>query len=99
MTDGKKVEVDTNQLRNAAGKVDDVAARVWKTVTHLQDTLDDRGAPFGHDSYGKKFTEGESGYEKSSHNLMDGAVNLTRSLNKFTSSMRDAAQKMDDMDR
>ncbi|MFI5780698.1 hypothetical protein [Nocardia sp. NPDC051570] len=94
-----KVEVDTAQLRNAAGKVDDVAVRVWNTVKGLENTLNEKGYPFGHDNYGKKFTDGDSGYEKSSHNLMDGAENMTRSLNQFRDSMRDAAQKMDDMDK
>ena len=98
MADDETVEVDTSALRDAADRVDDIAGRVGKAVDSLKTALDEKGFPWGTDSYGKKFTEGDEGYSKSSKNLIDGADNMTGSLEKFGSSMNDAARKMDDMD-
>ncbi|MFF0492542.1 WXG100 family type VII secretion target [Nocardia sp. NPDC004068] len=94
----RKVHVDTDALRAAAGRMDDIASRVWNTLTGLRTTLDDHGFPWGHDSFGKKFTEGEKGYTVSRDNLLDGSTNMVRSLNQFSGGMKDAAKKMDDMD-
>jgi hypothetical protein len=92
------VQVDTMQLRAAAAKVDDAAVKVWNAVVQLRNSLNAKGFPFGHDNYGKKFTEGDKGYTTSSGNLVSGAENMTRSLNHFSAGMKDAATKMDTMD-
>jgi hypothetical protein len=42
---------------------------------------------------------GDSGYTKSSENLLSGAGNLDTSLEDFSSGMNDAAKKIDDMDK
>lgn len=99
MSDNKPVAVDTGKLRAAAGTVDDAAGRVEKVVTDLKNTLNAKGYPWRHDSYGKKFTGGDSGYSKSSQNLLDGADNLYTSLKQLASGMRDTANKMDHMDQ
>jgi len=99
MSDNKPVDVDTSTLRNAAGTTKDGAGSVEKVVTTLKNTLNVKGYPWGHDSYGNKFTGGDSGYTKSSENLLAGADNMTSSLNQFASGMSAAATKMDDMDK
>ncbi|MBY8855223.1 hypothetical protein K7711_01895 [Nocardia sp. CA2R105] len=94
----KPVEVDTAKLRQAAGTMNDVTSRVTTIVTTLKNGLNAKGFPWGHDHYGNKFTEGDSGYTNSSKNLVQGADNMVGSLGKFGTGMTDAAQKMDDMD-
>ncbi len=95
----KPVEVNTDQLRTAAGTMNDVHGRVNDVVTSLTNNLNAKGYPWGHDSYGNKFTEGDSGYTTSSKNLVSGADNMNSSLGQFSSGMNDAAKKIDDMDK
>ncbi len=99
MSDDKTVKVNTSELRTAAGTMSDVHNRVNTVVTNLENTLNAKGYPWGHDSYGDKFTGGDSGYTKSSENLLSGAGNLDTSLEDFSSGMNDAAKKIDDMDK
>jgi hypothetical protein len=94
----EKVQVDTTKLRHAAGTMDDVTTKVTTIVNNLTNNLNDKGYPWGHDSYGDKFTGGANGYTTSSKNLLQGAGNLKDTLGGFGSGMRDAAQKLDDMD-
>ena len=98
MSDDKPVEVDTGKLRHAAGTMNDVTGRVGSVITTLKNGLNAKGYPWGHDSYGDKFTGGDNGYTKSSKNLLSGSDNMTSSLGQFGSGMDDAATKMDDMD-
>ncbi|WP_067895172.1 WXG100 family type VII secretion target [Nocardia vaccinii] len=94
----KPVEVDTTKLRQAAGTMNDVTSRVTTVINTLKNGLNAKGYPWGHDHYGDKFTEGDSGYTTSSKNLLAGGDNMVGSLGKFGTGMTDAAQKMDDMD-
>lgn len=97
MSDGK-VQVNTGELRTAAGTMNNAGNQVKGVFDTLRKNLNSKGNPFGTDDYGKKFTEGEKGYDTSSKNLLAGGDNMTGSLDKFGSGMDDAAKKMDDMD-
>lgn len=56
MSDDKTVKVNTSELRTAAGTMSDVHGRVNTVVTNLENMLNAKGYPWGHDSYGDKFT-------------------------------------------
>ena len=100
MADNKPVDVDTGKLRATAGEVTDAAGRLGKIVSDLKNDLNAKGYPWGrHDPYGGKFTGGDSGYTKSSENLLAGADNMVASLNQVGTGITDAATKMDDMDK
>lgn len=94
----KKVQVNTPELRTAARTMNDAGSRVKGVFETLRNNLNSKGNPFGTDSYGKKFTEGEKGYTTSSKNLLSGGDNMTNSLDQFGSGMDDAATKMENMD-
>jgi hypothetical protein len=99
MPDNKPVAVDTGKLLTSAGTVYDAAGHVENVVANLKNRLNAKGYPWGYDNYGNKFTGGDSGYTKSSKNLLDGADNLHTSLNQFGDGLRDTANKMDNMDK
>jgi len=94
----KKVEVNTPELRTAAGTMNNAGGRVKGVFDTLRNNLNSKGNVFGNDGFGKKFTEGDKGYTTSSKNLLSGGDNMTKSLDQFGSGMDDAAKKMDDMD-
>lgn len=94
----KKVQVNTGELRTAAGTMNNAGGQVKAVFDTLRNNLNSRPDPFGNDSYGKKFKEGDKGYTTSSKNLLAGGDNMTNSLGQFGSGMEDAAKKMDDMD-
>ncbi|WP_405162047.1 hypothetical protein OG203_37945 [Nocardia sp. NBC_01499] len=93
-----KVRVDTTRLRQAASKMDAVGHRTSEIIGTLKNNLNAQGKPWGSDDYGDKFAKGDSGYEKSSKNLLTGGDNMIESAGKFSKGMNEAATKMDNMD-
>ncbi|MCM6776082.1 hypothetical protein NDR87_19695 [Nocardia sp. CDC159] len=93
------IEINTEKLRRAADGMDAVGRTVESILRTLQNTLNAKGSPWGDDDYGHKYAKGESGYERSSENLLTGTGNMVKSLQKFGSGMRQAADKMQTMDQ
>ncbi|MFD6158129.1 hypothetical protein ACFWF7_11030 [Nocardia sp. NPDC060256] len=97
MSEGR-IRVDTARLRQAANKMDGVGRRTGDIISTLKNNLNVQGEAWGNDDYGDKFAKGESGYTKSSKNLLTGGDNMVESAGKFNKGMNDAANKMDKMD-
>jgi hypothetical protein len=98
MTGERPVRVDTTLLRQAADRMDDIANSTKDIINSLKTTIQGQGYPWGHDSYGDKFTKGDQGYTNSEENLLAGGDNMVGSAGKFSKGMREAADKMDNMD-
>jgi hypothetical protein len=47
--------------------------------------------PWGHDSYAKKFSDGDKGYTKTSVNLLQGGYDMAATLAEFAKGMHQAA--------
>ncbi|MFI6042537.1 hypothetical protein ACIA8C_12935 [Nocardia sp. NPDC051321] len=98
MTGDRQIRVDTARLRQSADQMDEVGDKAKDIITTLKNAINARDYPWGHDDYGNKFVKGDKGYGKSAENLLTGGDNMVDSAGKFSKGMRDAADKMDNMD-
>ncbi|MGW4773514.1 hypothetical protein ACWEO2_36450 [Nocardia sp. NPDC004278] len=99
MAANDRIRVDTTKLRQAADRMDEVGNKTKDIIDTLKTTVHAQNFPWGHDEYGDKFTKGDKGYTKSEENLLTGGDNMVGSTGKFSKGMRDAADKMDNMDK
>ncbi|WP_433654586.1 hypothetical protein ACQPW1_28005 [Nocardia sp. CA-128927] len=94
----RKVEVDTNQLRHAAGECDQIHDSISRTLGTLRSAVSGAGAPWGKDSFGKKFADGDKGYLVARENLLAGVEQMATTFGDYGKGQRDAADKMDAME-
>ncbi|WP_157555882.1 WXG100 family type VII secretion target [Nocardia acidivorans] len=79
-----KVEVSPELLRQASVKTANVTDRVKAVLTGLESAIDGLGEPWGGDTYGEKFANGEDG---------KGYIAARENLKQLTT---DNAKKSDD---
>ncbi|WP_024800401.1 hypothetical protein [Nocardia sp. BMG51109] len=98
-----RVEVDPDQLRDAAQLSEDLAKQIRDTAQRLESTLAgvESGAnqPWGDDSMGKKFSEGDKGYKASRKNLQEGLGGIATTFQEIADGQRDAAAVMHGTDQ
>ncbi|MGW6724408.1 hypothetical protein ACWF9G_00760 [Nocardia sp. NPDC055029] len=93
-----KVKVYEDLLRKAAGKTGDVRDRVNGVLDNLVNSLDARGEPWGHDTTGNAFAEGESGYKAGRDGLLESGRNAAKTMDSYSDAQTTAADKLRDMD-
>ncbi|MBF6171425.1 WXG100 family type VII secretion target [Nocardia blacklockiae] len=99
----ERIEVDPAKLRAAAQVTQDLSDRVKGVADRLRGTLsglefDAGNRPWGDDSMGKKFSEGDKGYKGARTNLLDGADAMVQTLHDFAEGQRNAAAVMQGVD-
>ncbi|MFE1593229.1 hypothetical protein [Nocardia sp. NPDC058705] len=93
-----KVKVTESQLRKAAGRTGDVRDAISAVLNGLQTSLDGRGAPWGGDTTGKQFTDGENGYFAGREGLMQSAANSAETMDSYSKAQSKGADHLRDMD-
>ncbi|MFI6216691.1 type VII secretion target [Nocardia brasiliensis] len=93
-----KVEVDTNQLRRAAGDCDRIHDSISATLGTLRTTVAGSGTPWGKDSFGNKFAQGDKGYLAARENLLAAIDQMSTTFADYATGQRNAADQMDAMD-
>lgn len=98
-----RIEVDPEKLKAAAQITQDLADRVRGVADRLRGTLsgsesDAGNRPWGDDSMGKKFSEGDKGYKGARKNLLDGTDAMAATLHDFAEGQRNAAAVMHGVD-
>jgi hypothetical protein len=93
------VEVDPAQLKVAALTSESIQQRIQQSLTRLQSTLTSDGTPWGNDSFGKKFAEGDQGYLVASENLTAGLTQMSSTFGDFAKGQREAADGLTAMDQ
>lgn len=103
MTD--RVEVDPDRLENAANLTQDLADEVLGLGRRMRERLDSiedesTGQPWGNDSMGEKFINGENndGYGSSKPNLLAGFDGIGGTFESFAVGQRDAVDELRTMD-
>ncbi|MBY8856539.1 hypothetical protein K7711_08635 [Nocardia sp. CA2R105] len=92
------VEINPEQLRTAASDCDRIHSAILTAMKSLQTAVDAKQAPWGSDSFGKKFADGEKGYVAVSKNLLDGINDLATTFGTFASGQREAADELSNAD-
>ncbi|WP_067667188.1 hypothetical protein [Nocardia miyunensis] len=92
------VEINPEQLRTAASDCDRIHSSVLSTLKTLRTAVDAEQAPWGNDSFGKKFADGDKGYIAVSKNLLEGINDLATTFGTFASGQREAADELSNAD-
>ncbi|MEV6560972.1 WXG100 family type VII secretion target [Nocardia sp. NPDC051756] len=90
-----KFEVDTHQLRTAANHAAGIHDRIDGVLATLESKLGATGTPWGKDSFGKKFADGEKGYLAARNNLLQGIGGISGTFGAIADGQRDAAGLID----
>ncbi|WP_157555400.1 WXG100 family type VII secretion target [Nocardia crassostreae] len=94
-----KVSATPEQLRSAGGKMQALHDRVNGIFNKLEGALAGRGEPWGNDSYGSGFADGEQGYLTARENLKDGFGKLATTFKSYADGQKDAATLLAGMDK
>lgn len=93
-----RLESYKDLLRVASGKTGKVRDGIEKVVDTLVSSADGRGAPWGDDTLGAGFADGENGYLKSRENIVTGANNMAGTFGNFSKGQKDALETLTAMD-
>ncbi|MET8422600.1 hypothetical protein [Nocardia sp. NPDC004860] len=74
------------------GEVRDGINGVVNTFTAQSDAL---GTPWGNDSLGSQFANGDQGYLASKKNILEGASNMAGTFANFSKSQKDSADELE----
>jgi uncharacterized protein YukE len=85
------IEIDPSWLDKGADDMTTIRGELHSTITTLTTSLAGRGAPWGGDSYGRKFADGADGYQSSAQTLISGANSLEAVFGTFATGLRNAA--------
>lgn len=100
----ERVEVDPEQLRRASELTGELSTKVTTIAEKLRNTLggiesDAATMPWGDDKRGRKFAEGEKGYQAARNNLLDGATGAARTLHDMSEGQGEAADSLSGTDQ
>ncbi|MET7768373.1 hypothetical protein [Nocardia sp. NPDC005366] len=99
-----RVEVDPQQLRRASELTAELSTKITATADRLRNALagiesDATTAPWGNDKRGKKFAEGDKGYQAARKNLLDGATGAAQALHDMSEGQREASDALTNTDQ
>ncbi|MGW5139209.1 hypothetical protein ACWEPH_09055 [Nocardia beijingensis] len=99
-----RVEIDPEKLRRASELTGELSTKVTTIAEKLRNTLggiesDATTMPWGDDKRGRKFAEGEKGYQAARNNLLDGATGAARTLHDMSEGQREAADSLSGTDQ
>ncbi|MFD4405904.1 hypothetical protein ACFWPH_24405 [Nocardia sp. NPDC058499] len=101
MGEGQNVEYDEDAFRGAAAKTGAVRDKIQGVVDTLQTSIASRGAPWGTDSLGDTFANGQNGnpgYTTARDNLIEGAENVAGTFDSFHDGQVESADLLRDME-
>ncbi|MFC8527915.1 hypothetical protein [Nocardia sp. NPDC057227] len=98
----EKLEYDADLFYAAADATGRARDRVNGIISRLVSAADGRGAPWGADTIGQSFANGQDGtggYLLSSSNLVTGSRNVAGSLDSFSAGQRESARLLERMEQ
>ncbi|MFC9993628.1 hypothetical protein [Nocardia sp. NPDC127526] len=95
---GSRLESYKDLLRTAKSKTTKVQDGIDTVVNTLVSAIESRGEPWGNDTLGKNFSEGENGYIASKGNIVQGARNMSGTFGNFAKGQQEALDYLSSMD-
>ncbi|MGV9663643.1 hypothetical protein ACWDUL_25885 [Nocardia niigatensis] len=90
-----RLEAYKDLLVTASGKTGQVRDGIQGVVDTFTASADGRGEPWGNDSLGRQFANGEQGYLASKKNMIEGARNMAGTFANFSKSQKDSADELE----
>ncbi|GGL23644.1 hypothetical protein [Nocardia jinanensis] len=97
---GDRVDYNDEAFRAAAERTGGVRDRINGVIGRLETSINGRGAPWGDDSLGLSFANGQdgNGYVPSKKNLIDSANNVAGTMGQFHDGQVESADYLQDME-
>ncbi|MGW5105795.1 hypothetical protein [Nocardia sp. NPDC004123] len=92
---GGRLESYRDLLMKASEKTGDVRDGINGVVNTFGAQADALGTPWGDDSLGNQFANGDQGYLASKKNILEGATNMAGTFANFSKSQKDSADKLE----
>ncbi|MEC3955050.1 hypothetical protein VMT65_18560 [Nocardia sp. CDC153] len=86
-------------LTKASQKTGEVRDGIKGVVDGFTSQADALGTPWGNDSLGRQFANGDQGYLASKKNIIEGATNMAGTFGNFSTSQQESADKLGSMDQ
>ncbi|WP_157513921.1 hypothetical protein [Nocardia concava] len=86
-------------LTKASQKTGEVRDGIKGVVDGFTSQADGLGTPWGNDSLGRQFAEGDQGYKASMKNIVEGARNMAGTFGNFSKTQQESADKLGSMDQ
>ncbi|MFE3188748.1 hypothetical protein ACFXHA_07035 [Nocardia sp. NPDC059240] len=96
---GGRLESYHDLLVTASRKTGEVRDGIQGVVDQFTSAADALGEPWGNDSLGKQFADGEQGYLASRKNIVEGATNMAGTFGNFSKGQQDSAAQLEQMER
>ncbi|MEU1985389.1 hypothetical protein [Nocardia sp. NPDC019395] len=101
MGDGQNVEYNEQAFRRAGAKTGAVRDKIQGVIDTLESSIASRGAPWGTDTLGDTFANGQNGnpgYTTARDNLVEGAGNVAGTFGSFHDGQIESADLLRDME-
>lgn len=70
------IDINPGQLRTAAQDSTVIEGNIAQVLATLQASLNGKGSPWGNDSFGNKFANGDKGYIAASKNVLSAVSDM-----------------------
>ncbi|GAB2562191.1 hypothetical protein [Nocardia heshunensis] len=90
-----RLESYRDLLLKASEKTGEVRDGINGVVNTFNGQSDALGTPWGNDSLGNQFANGDQGYLASKDNIVKGATNMAGTFANFSKSQKDSADKLE----
>jgi len=94
MTSPSSIQINPGQLRTAAQDSSAVKDNIAQVLATLQSSLNAKGSPWGKDSFGNKFANGDKGYIAASKNVLSAVSDMGTTFDYIAQGQVQAADQL-----
>jgi len=94
MTAPSSIQVNPGRLRTAAQDSGTINSNIAQALATLQSSLSAKGSPWGSDSFGGKFANGDQGYIAVSKNLLSAVSDMGTTFGSIEQGQLQAADEL-----
>jgi len=94
MTSPSSIQINPGLLRTAAQDSSAIKDNIAQVLATLQSSLNAKGSPWGKDSFGDKFANGDKGYVASSKNVLSAVSDMGTTFDSIAQGQVQAADEL-----
>lgn len=94
MTSPAIIEIHPDRLRTAANDSSAIKDNIAQVLATLQSSLNAKGSPWGNDSFGHKFANGDKGYVAVSKNVLSAVSDMSTTFDSIAQGQVQAADEL-----
>ena len=98
MTSPSTIQINPGLLRTAAQDSSAIKDNIAQVLATLQSSLNAKGSPWGKDSFGDKFANGDKGYVAASKNVLSAVSDMGTTFDSIAQGQVQAADQLSSAD-